>query len=766
MRDLYEAFEFNLIRDRLSRLAKGERAKKTFAALKMFDSPETLKDELRVLDETMRYERRYRSLAIFPHRDLRPQLETLVKDGVGSADFFYRVSFLLENAAVLKEESSKDDRFPFLMEMLDRLQALPSLKQKIDRIILPDLTISDDASETLRALRDSIRKEKQSQSRLMNELTERYRSILNSERYAMRDSVFVLPVKSSYKNAVSGIIIDESDTGLTVFVEPSEILASENKIARWEEKEKEEERRILKELSVFTLKYADPIRTNMEIIDRLDVLSAKSAYASEISACVCRLVPQRVLHLKNARHPLIDPNRVVGNSFYLDRQKIMVISGPNAGGKTVCLKVLGLLILMHQCGLALPVEEEGELCYFDHLFVDMGDSQSLMDNLSTFSGHIRNLKEIVDRVTPDSIVILDELGTGTSPLEGEALGVGVISYLHEVGCFCILTSHYEGLKSFALENDYILNASMAFDEKEIRPTYHLRLGVAGNSYGLELSQRMGLNPELVAISRNYLQEKKKSDKELTLAALNQKLAENEEIRMQLEKSEREFRLRKDDLEQEIRKYKAMENQIYLDSEKEKEKLIEEAKEKIDTIVEEFKKVESHPLHRIIQAKKDLEGLNESTEEVEHSEVSFQVNDSVRITGSDISGKLIRIKGDQGTLITDQGMNMKISLSQIEKYRPKKKEKRPVLTAYPNGKSVKLECNLIGLRVEEAAEELDKYIDDALVAHYKEVRIVHGSGTGALRTVVHEYLNRRKEVKSYRLGMMGEGGVGATVVYFR
>ena len=172
------------------------------------------------------------------------------------------------------------------------------------------------------------------------------------------------------------------------------------------------------------------------------------------------------------------------------------------------------------------------------------------------------------------------------------------------------------------------------------------------------------------------------------------------------------------------------------------------------------------MHRIIQAKKDLEGLNESAEEVEHLEVSFQVNDSVRITGSDISGKLIRIKGDQGTLITDQGMNMKISLSQIEKYRPKKKEKRPVLTAYPNGKSVKLECNLIGLRVEEAAEELDKYIDDALVAHYKEVRIVHGSGTGALRTMVHEYLNRRKEVKSYRLGMMGEGGVGATVVYFR
>lgn len=767
MKDIYTAFEFDLIREKLHRLAKGETAKREFDSLTMFDSPESLKEELKVLDETIRYCLKYRCLSIYPHRDIRPQLDALVKDGVGSTDFFYRVSFLLENVAVLKEESSKDERFPAIMDLFSQLEALPQLKQKIDRIVLPDLTIGDDASETLRTLRRSIRSEKQNQTRLMNELTERYRTVLNGERYAMRDSVYVLPVKSSYKNSVSGLVIDESDTGLTVFVEPSEILMSENKIARWKEKELEEEKRILKELSAFTLKFADALEKNRKIVARLDVLSAKSAYASEISACVCRVASRRVIRMKNARHPLIDPDRVVGNSFFLDSQKIMVISGPNAGGKTVCLKVIGLLIIMHQCGLAIPVEEEGELCYFDHLFVDMGDNQSLMDNLSTFSGHIRNLKEIIERVTPDSIVILDELGTGTSPLEGEALGVGVIDYLHSVGCFGIFTSHYEGLKSFALENDYILNASMAFDEEEIRPTYHLRLGVAGNSYGIELSQRMGLKPELVETAKNYLREKKKSDKELVLATLNRKLAENEEIRMQLENSEIEYRKRREDLEQEIRKYKAMENRIYLESEKEKEKLIEKAKEEIDAIVEEFKKSDAHPLHKIIKAKKELENLNESEDDEERAEISFQVNDPVRIIDSDISGKLIRIKGDQGTMITDQGMSMKIKLAQIEKYHPKKKEKRVAeLPHYSNAKAVKLECNLIGLRVEEASVELDKYIDDALVARYKEVRIVHGSGTGALRNMVHEYLNRRKEVKSFRLGMMGEGGVGATVVYFR
>ncbi|MBE6131788.1 MAG: endonuclease MutS2 [Erysipelotrichaceae bacterium] len=767
VKDIYKAFEFDIIKENLEKYVKGEVALRQIRELEMFTSSEELKKELSYLEEMISYTLKYRSLVINPHNDIVYQLISLTKDGVGSIEFFYQISSLLENVDILKEESSKDDKYPLIMEMLSNLISIPSLKNQIDHIITRDLQISDNASSELRSIRRNLRNEEQGQSKLINSLVLRYKDILNSEKYTMRNSSYVLPVKSSYKNSVSGIVVDESDSKLTVFIEPTEILESNNKIARLKEKEYEEIKRILKELSIYTLKYIEPLRSNIDIVNRLDFLLAKANYALDIKAEVANITNERVIYLKNARHPLIDKDKVVSNSFFLDKQKIMVISGPNAGGKTVCLKVIGLLVIMNQCGLALPTSEKANLCFFDKIFVDMGDNQSLMDNLSTFSGHIKNLKEILDEVTKDSLVILDELGTGTSPLEGEALGVGVITHLNNLGCFGIFTSHYEGLKSFALENEYILNASMAFDEENIVPTYHLRLGVAGKSYGIELSQRMGVEENVISLSKEYLENKVKSDKEVTLALLNQRLEENEFIKMELLRKEEELDKRNIELEREIEKYKRLENKIFLESEKEKEKLIQKAKEEIEEIMDEFKKSSSYKMHEVIASKKKLDDLSSIEEEEESISKVINVNDYVRIIDSDITGKVIRIKGDKISLISEQGMNLNVKLSQVERYFPKKKVKKVQTTSlFKTTKIVKLECNLIGLRVEEALLELDKYIDDAIVARYKEVRIVHGSGTGALREAVHNYLNRRKEIKSYRLGGLGEGGVGATVVYFK
>lgn len=768
MKDIYKTFEFDIVKSILESYVKGEIALERIRKLEMFSSSEELKEELKYLDEMISYTLKYRSLLITPHKNIIPNINSIAKDGVGNVDFFYQISSLLENVKVIKDESSKDDNYPLIMELIRRLNELTPLKNQIDRVVTRDLQISDNASNELRNIRRQLLNEEQGQSRLINNLVNRYKDILNNENYTLRNSAYVLPVKASYKNSVSGLVIDESDSGLTVFIEPREILESNNKILRLKDKEKEEINRILKELSLFTLKYIDDLLIDVEIISRLDFLLAKANYAIDTSSNVSNIVEKRVILLKNARHPLIDKNKVVSNSFFLDNQKIMVISGPNAGGKTVCLKVIGLLIIMNQCGLAIPTSEKAELCFFDHIFVDMGDNQSLLDNLSTFSGHIKNLREILDQVTPSSLVILDELGTGTSPLEGEALGVGVIKYLNKLSCFGIFTSHYEGLKSFALENDYILNASMAFDEVNIQPTYHLRLGVAGKSYGLELSKRMGVNNEVIAISKEYLEDKKKSDKEITLALLNQKLEENELIKTELNAKEELLEEKVRSLDNEIKKYKALENKIYLDSEKEKEKLISKAKEEIDSIVEEFKKQSSFKMHEVISSKKKLDDMIEEDDEDDDSNLNINLNDNVRIIDSDISGRVIRIKGDKFVILTSQGMNLTVSQNQLEKYQPKvnKKIKYTSTTVFKTQKMVKLECNLIGLRVEEGLKELDKYIDDALVAHYKEVRIIHGSGTGALRNAVHDYLNKRKEIKSYRLGGLGEGGVGATVVYFK
>lgn len=714
------------------------------------------------------YTLKYRSLTLNPHNDILPYLKSLNKDGVGNIEFFYQVSSLLENVKTIKDESSKDDTYPLIMNLINDLDSLENLKNQIDRIVTRDLEISDNASSELRSIRRALRNEEQGQSHLINSLMNRYKDILNSEKYTLRNSQYVLPVKASYKNSVSGLVIDESDSGLTVFIEPSEILESNNKIMRLKEKEHEEIARILKELSLYTLKYIEPLTKDFFIISRLDFLLAKANYAIDINANVANIVDERVILLKNARHPLIDKDKVISNSFFLDKQKIMVISGPNAGGKTVCLKVIGLLVIMNQVGLAIPTSEKADLCFFDQIFVDMGDNQSLLDNLSTFSGHIKNLIEILENVSANSLVVLDELGTGTSPLEGEALGVGVIKYLNRLGCFGIFTSHYEGLKSFALENDYILNASMAFDEENIEPTYHLRLGVAGKSYGIDLSKRMGLNKQVIDYSLSYLAKKQKDDKEMTLALLNQKLEQNEALRMDLVKKEEELQEKTEDLKKEISKYKRLENQIYLNSEKEKEKLIEKAKEEIQQIVDDFKSSSNHKLHEVITAKKKLDDLINTSDSEQKINQVININDNVRIVDSDISGKVIRLKQNQAIILTSQGLTLSVNLNKLEKYKPTKKvvNKNSPSSLFKTTKVVKLECNLIGLRVEEALKELDKYLDDALVSHYHEVRIIHGSGTGALRSAVHDYLNKRKEIKSFRLGGLGEGGVGATVVYFK
>ncbi len=468
-----------------------------------------------------------------------------------------------------------------------------------------------------------------------------------------------------------------------------------------------------------------------------------------------------------ARHPLIDPNKVVKNDFVLDKQKIMIITGPNAGGKTVALKVIGLLVIMAESGLALPTSKAGELSFFNNVYVDMGDSQSIIDNLSTFSGHIKNLKEIMKEVDNNSLVIFDELGSGTSPLDGEALAIGSIKYLHSKDAFGIITSHFDGVKTFALEEDYILNASMAFDEQNITPTYRLRLGVAGKSYGLEMAYRMGLENEILVTASSYLEEKRKSDKEITLKMLQHKLEENEQIQFELKEKEDLLNKKVQTLENQRKELQRQIDLVKQNAEEEKEKLVDETKKKIEQTYNEFISSQDIKLHQVIKAKKDLDDLLDNQEENEESSYIPSIGDYVRANDYGVCGKVIRIKGDNVTIMSDGGMNITSKINGVSKIskskQPKKKEYVP---SFKLDKKVPLECNIVGFHIEEGIREIDKYLDDVITAHYSEVRIIHGSGTGKLRTAVHEYLNKRKDIKGYRLGGLGEGGVGATVVILK
>lgn len=768
MKDIYKTFEFDLIKNQIAAYTYTELGKKQVLSLMMFKDEDALKEELSHLKEVMDYTVKYRNLKVTPHKDLTPIIGLISKGGVGNVDFFYQVAQLFNNSKDIKDSSTKDEAFPFLMELIRSLEECDSLRYEIEHNITKDLQISDNASSTLRDIRKSLRSEESGQQKIINSLLMRYKNYLNDERVALRNGAFALPIKTTYKNKVDGIVIDESDTGLTLFIEPQEIIASNNKIIRLKEKEKEEIARIIDEMTAHCYNHLEEIKLDLEKLSYLDFLLAKANYALDENDIPAKVVSERKISLLGARHPLIDKNKVVRNSYILDKQKIMLITGPNAGGKTVSIKLIGLCVIMNQCGLALPTEEEASLCFFDDIFVDMGDNQSLMDNLSTFSGHISNLRDIVSHANSKSLIILDEIGTGTSPLEGEALGIGVMQYLHEKGSFAILTSHFDGLKNFALENDYVLNASMAFSEEKIEPTYHLRLGVAGKSYGLDMAYRLGLSHVILDSANAYIESKRQSDKEVTLALLQHKLEENEALQVELKEQKNALNAELLKIEKEKNHLKELQEKIVEDAEGEKEKIILEAKQEIDKIYEDFKKKEAIKPHEVITAKRNLDllaGLEE--EEEDDTPVELNIGDYVNVQEFGARGKVIRVNGDKVTILTDAGMNLNCKSSQcVRMQKPKVKVKKTYIPSYKLEKRVPLECNVVGYHIDEALPVIDKYLDDAITARYSEVRLIHGSGTGKLRSAVHEYLKKRKDVKSYRLGGLGEGSVGATVVYLK
>ena len=768
MKSIYEVFEFTQVKKLIEKYSRTEIGLNKIRNLEMYEDEFELKNELSHLSEVISYTLKYRNLVITPHKDILPHLAVIKKGGTCGVEFFYQVNEYLKNAKVLKDEVIKDQTYPYLLEVIRNLNELESLSHRLDRTITKDLEISDNASSALREIRRNLKNEISSQSKIINSLMMKYKDYLNDERVALRNASFTLPIKSTYKHKVDGITIDESDSGLTCFIEPTEIISSNNKIARLKEKEKEEIERILEELSSLVKDVVYEVAYDVETICYLDFLLSKANYALDTDCKIARISSTKKIDLKNARHPLIDKKKIVKNSFILDKNRIMLITGPNAGGKTVALKVIGLLVIMNQCGLALPTSEEAELSFFKNIFVDMGDNQSLIDNLSTFSGHIKNIVEIIDSLTEDSLVIFDELGTGTSPLDGEALGIGVISYLHKVGAFAVLTSHYDGLKTYALENDFILNASMEFDEENIAPTYRLRLGVAGKSYGLEMSKRMGLNKDILETSYAYIEDKRKTDKEVTLALLQKKLEENESIQLLLKEKEEEINKRIKNLEHEKRNLLKLQDKIKEDAEIEKAKIVEDAKKEIDAIFDQFKNKQDYKMHEVITAKRNLDLLKEQEEEDETTTYVPSINDYVRADDFNVTGKVIRIKGDSVTLLTNQGLSLSVKTSSLTKIKENKKEvkMKTYTPSFKLDKKVSLECNIVGFRVEEGLREVDQYLSDAIAARYSEVRIIHGSGTGVLRSAVHEYLKKRKDIKSFRLGGLGEGGVGATVVYLR
>ncbi len=765
MQNIYETFEFNKIKEKILEYSKTDLGKEFILNLTMFTSKTELNSALLDLEEMSSLYLRFGPLPISSSANALELIDLAKKSGLLTP----RDLHLIANDVLTLEKINQylkkiDLSYPRIKEMTSSFYDLSSLEKEIHRCINSALVVDDKASPTLKEIRNKIKK-------LENELNQKgasialsYSAYLNDDNPTIRDGHYVLPVKTAYKNKVVGIIYDVSDSGNTTFIEPLEIVNINNQITSLRVEENEEVRKILKMLTNLVLLQENEIIANNKIIAKFDFLLAKSIYGQEINGVIAKISDKPCVNLVKARHPLIDPSKVVANSYSLNEtERIIVISGPNAGGKTISLKTVGIIVLMHQVGLFVPCQK-AEISFINNIYIDIGDNQSLSDNLSTFSAHISQISEIINVCHANDLLLLDELGTGTDPKEGEALALAVCKYIESKHSLALISSHFQALKEYGLISKNVINSSMIFDEEHLKPTYIFMEGTPGKSYALDVASRFNLPPIIISESKAYLSNQNSSSTSELLDILQKKVEEvtkleliNSKLKKELENKERllnekEERLneRKDHLLEEVKI--------------EKERLLTKTKLQLEEIISELNNGNKKP-HEVIDLKRRIEELEEKEEIYDFNEL-LEVNDYVSIPSLGLNGKITRINGKKGHIVSDSGLSFDVELNKLHKIDEIKPVNKKMNNSYHEMtfNSVPLELNIIGLRVDEAMDKLSKYIDSCRVKHHKQVRIIHGFGSGALRKATRHYLDKQKDL-TYRNGDAYEGGSGATIVIF-
>lgn len=767
MLDIYQTLEISKVLTEIASFSNTELSKNKLLNQKMLSLDEASK-YLTLVKEMSNFILKYGSIPIKASFDLTKFIDIASKGGVLSPLELDHIALDIVNANNINnffKKGSKSEYFS-LFELVSKLYDITPLEIKIHSVIAPNLSIKDDASLSLKAIRSEIFKLESSVRSYASSLIKKYHEFLSEDTLTLRNDHYVLPVLSTHKKEVPGVIHDISDSGSTTFIEPEILVQLSNKVVSLRIEEKEEIYKLLKLLTSEVALYSSSILSNNRIIGELDYISSKAEYGNKSMCLVPAFSKERVISLKGARHPLIDPSKVVANDFYFDENKrIVIISGPNAGGKTVALKTLGLLVMMAQMAIPIPTKEAGILPYFPRIYADIGDNQSLSDNLSTFAAHVSNLSTITHFVTSKDLVLLDELGTGTSPNEGEALALAVSDFLLNKQCFAFISSHFERMKEYAYRREGVVNAMMVFDEKKLLPTYILKLGFPGRSYGLEMANRYHLDQEVVEKAKKNLQKTGTRSVSDVIDKLNAVLHENEELNKKLKEDKRLLEGKTKDINYQNKALKDKKENLLSDVEIEKTRMIEDAKKKINEVLKILDKPNVKQ-HELIDAKTKLKSLEES-EEIFDTNEDIQIGDYAEVADLEIVGKVVKINKDKVELISSDGMSIKSTLNKLKKVA-KSQENHRKSTRNPDDivfskTNVKLELNIIGKHVDEAMAEVEKYLDDCLLKNFKVVRIIHGMGTGALRDAVWDYLSTCKFVESYRYGESFEGSTGATVV---
>ena len=726
-------------------------------------------------------------------RDIRGSIKRLEIGAIIGINELLSICSLLEVCSKVKAYS-RNDRDPdfedSLEAMFQALQPLTPVSSEIRRCIASEEELNDDASPALFKIRRSMRQiNDKVHAQLQTMVNGSARTYLQDAVVTMRNGRYCIPVKAEHRGQIPGMIHDQSSTGSTLFVEPMAVIKLNNDLRELELKEEKEIEMILATLSARCGEETEALRDDLDLLTKLDFIFARAQLSRSMNGTQPDFNEEGRILIKKGRHPLLDKKKVVPIDIQLGKDfELLIITGPNTGGKTVSLKTVGLFTLMGQAGLHIPAFDHSELSVFHEVFADIGDEQSIEQSLSTFSAHMTNTVSILKEADDRSLVLFDELGAGTDPTEGAALAIAILSNLHRRGSRVMATTHYSELKVFALSTPGVENGCCEFDVETLRPTYRLLIGVPGKSNAFAISQKLGLSQDIIEEAKTHLT-KQDEDFEDLLADLEQKRVTIEQERDQINSYKEEIRELKQRLESKQEKLDLSRDTILREANEQARNILQEAKDYADTTIRNFQKYGKAAGVSAKDMEKERGKLREKMSTVDkklsaknaapkksHKQLTakdLHIGDSIKVLSLNLKGTVSRLPDAKGNLFVQMGiLRSQVNIRDLEKLDD------TVITGgnfskTGSGKikmsksaSVSTEINLLGKTVDEAIMELDKYLDDAYIAHLPSVRIVHGKGTGALRKGVHNYLRRQKHVKSYRLGEFGEGDAGVTIVEFK
>ena len=784
--------EYNKIIDLLTEKADSEPGKKLCRDLVPSTDLATIRTAQRETKDALARLFRIGSTSFGSNRDLGFSIRSLEIGSSLSMSELLKLASFLDNVSRIKTYGKKE-REDLPNDSLDAyfegLTPMTQLANEINRCILSEEEMADDASPRLKSIRRSkLSTNEKIHSQLTSMVNGAYRTFLQDAVITMRDNRYCIPVKAEYKSQVSGMVHDQSSTGSTFFIEPAAVVNLNNQLKELDLQEQEEIEVILGDLSSQAAVHTSELAADQKIMTTLDFIFAKAKLAMEQNATEPIFNTEHYIQIRKGRHPLLDKKKAVPIDVRLGKDfDLLVITGPNTGGKTVSLKTVGLFTLMGQAGLHIPALDRSELSIFSEVYADIGDEQSIEQSLSTFSSHMTRVVHILQHADADSLCLFDELGAGTDPTEGAALAIAILNYLHDRGIRTMATTHYSELKIYALSTNFVENACCEFDVETLRPTYRLLIGIPGKSNAFAISSKLGLSDEIIHAAKEQISKEDESFEDV-IADLEQSRVTIEKEQQEIAEYKERIRTLQEQLQKKNEKIDQAKDKILRDANEKARAILQEAKDVADETIRDFNKAGASADIKELEKKRQKvrDKINEkngklalgntqkkSADQKTVDPKKLKKGDSVKIISMNLKGIVNTLPDARGNLFVQCGiMRMQTNVNDLV---PVKEETitAPALQRTNTGKlkmsksfSVSSEINLLGCTVDEAIAKLDKYLDDAYLAHLPSVRVVHGKGTGALRSAVQSHLKRLKYVKEYRLGEYGEGDAGVTIVTFK